>query len=93
MQPQLEAHLRVRTQVLFGIEERHDDSVVGTSVDVTHHDVQVLERSLQPDPGQDVAARLVLVALPGGNVVVGEIGITVGPVEQQHGGTSLDVDA
>ena len=81
---QLEAHLGVGGEVLFGIEEGEHEAVVLGTVEVAEHEGEPPEVGLGAEPGEGVDAVLILVALPSGDVVEGVVGIAVGAVEEHE---------
>ena len=87
---QLEAHLGVGGEVLFGIEEGEHEAVVLGTVEVAEHEGEPPEVGLGAEPGEGVDAVLILVALPSGDVVEGVVGIAVGAVEEHEVGARLE---
>ena len=89
---ELESHFGVLRQVGLGVPERFRQAVVLAAVYVAQYHGQVFELCLRPYPRQYVGSPLVLVALPGGNVVIDIAGIAVGAVEDEGMRSGLQPD-
>ena len=80
---ELQAHLRILRKVCLWIEKRFDESMILTAIDITEHDGKVTEVSLCSKPGQNMCAFGILVTLPDADVVIDEVGVTVGTIEDK----------
>ena len=76
----LEAHLRVLREVDLSIHQRLNDTVIGTTIDVAKNESDAAQLCLSPQEWQNMRTTLILVALPSGDVVIGETGIFVGSI-------------
>ena len=79
----LQAHLGVLREVCLGIEERFDEAVVLSAVDIAEHDGKATEVGLRTEPGKHMRPPAVLGAFPQGDVVVDVVRIAVGTVEDE----------
>ena len=80
----LEAHFGILREVRLWIEQRFDESVILSAIDVAQHDGETTEVGLRTEPRKQMCAPAVLSALPQRNVMIDIVRIAVRPVEDER---------
>ena len=85
----LEAHLWVLRKIDLSVHQRLNDTMIGTTVNITKNESDTAQLCLCPQEWQNMRTTLILVALPSGDVVIGETGVFVGAIIDGSMETSL----
>ena len=85
----LETHLWVLREIHLGIHQRLNDAVIGTTVDIAKNESDAAQLCLSPQEWKNMRTALILVALPSGDVVIGETRVFIGSIINGSMKTSL----